>query len=594
MKWTMDGISKRLAPALGGLLALVTMGCAEVTPPPPSTPLFVFPSRADIAAIPAQKPRAAAFGPADTSAEPWTGHVEAKAEQAPYEDASPWGDFLRAAVKEHPQSVTLSAPLQCASEELAKITRSTQRRPAADLTRFLVARCGGVATSPRILTWGAEAPASVADGTLVEAARKKLGGPLEALFARADDRQLAGWGQLAVGLGVVRNDTGVSVVLTVGGDEVELESTPLRADAKHQVSIRGTAQGTYRSFDALVNQGAFGFAECQRQGDVAPPRFAFTCQLDEKDPYAWVEVTGKRPGLELSRVLASGIVAAGDDAPITFAPRTGAAPAVVSTPAQLSTALVDGVNRVRTAAHLAPLVYDAKQSAENGRLAGTLINAALADAPREGADRAAQGLLAGWDVSGMVRGATIIVGAFAPTRDANVWVDATLERPAGRATLLDPASRVIAVGPALPEAGPAVGAAVTTYALFDSDDHRREEATLYRRIDALRAARGLAPARFISGFPEMHEHAWRVAHEGAAPHDELQAMLTVAKSRSGQSAFGAEVETSSIERCPLPELVVRGDELHIAVAVTHHKVPGAAWGQYVVFFVSVEDVAIQQ
>ena len=588
----MIGMGKRLGWALGCVAAFALAACAEAPPPPPSQPAVLFPDRAEVAAIAAQKPRLEAFADVDTSATAWTVHVEAKAEDAPYDDPSAWGEFLRAAVQPHGQAVILSAPLKCASEELATFARRSQRLPPRNLMRFIVARCGAMVTAPQQLTWGAAASASVTDGMLLEAARKKLRPALEALLARASEKQRAGGPPLAVGLGVVRDDTGVSVAITVGVSEATVDATPLRADAKHQVSVEGTVHGEYRSIEALVNRGDAGFAGCLRLGDVAPPRFAFRCQLADGDAYAWVDIMGRRPGLELSRVLASGVVTAGGDAPVVFKSRSDAAPAVVHTPAELSAAIAEGVNRARAVAHLAPVAVDARQSTENARLAGTLINAANAanaastELPKDGSNRAALGLLAGWDVAGVIRGGKLVVGAYAPTQDAAVWLDWTLERPAGRAALLDPASRVIAIGAAVPEAS-ALGAVVTTYALFDSADHRRDEAAVYKRIDAARAARGLPPARFIAGFPEMHEHALRVLTEGANPSAEMRAMLSVAQTRSGESVRGAVIETTSVEDFTLPDVALAPGEVHLAVAVTHHRVPGGAWGQYVVFFVAV-------
>ena len=219
----MNGFSLRLISPLCCAIALVTTGCAE-TPPPAATPAVVFPTRDELAAIPAQKPRPEAFGPVETSAEPWTVQVEGKPDHAPYEDASAWGDFLRAAVRGHAKSVSLSPALKCASEELARSARRSQRLPPPSVTRFLVARCGAVVTSSRTLVWGAEATADVADAVLVESAKQKLGPRLEALLARDDDPQRAGGQQLTVGLGVVRDEKGVSVVIKVGEEEATVAS----------------------------------------------------------------------------------------------------------------------------------------------------------------------------------------------------------------------------------------------------------------------------------------------------------------------------------------------------------------------------------
>lgn len=581
----MNDTSMRLVAALfGSSIMLTGVGCAEA--PPPSKPAVVFPTRAEIAAIPAAKPKLEAFGEVDTSTEPWAVQVEPSTQATPYEDATPWGDFIRDVVKPYAQTVTLSAPLKCASDELAKVNRQSGRMLPTNLTRFIVARCGAMVSSPRPLMWRVDAPSTVTDDVIIDTAKKKLAPALEKFLASA------GSAHFVLGLGVARDDKGASVVITVADDDIALDPTPLRADANHLVSIRGTVRDKFESIFALVNQGPLGVAECARQGDLPPPHFAFTCKLADGDAYAWIEILGKRRGLVLSREIATGIATAGTDAPIVYKPRSDTAPAVVSTPAELSNAIVNGVNRARAAAHLAPVALDARQSVENTRLAGTLINASFSDA-ENGSDRAAIGLLAGWDVTGMIRGATIFVAAIAPTRDATTWIDWALEKPSGRLTLLEPTSRLIAIGPAVPEEGSALGAAVTTYALFESRDHTQEEAALFERIDAARSARGLPRPTRLVGFPEMHEQALHVLDDGENPLVALQEMLVAARDKSGASSMGYVLETTDVAHFALPENVLRPGNLRVAVAITHHKVEGAAWGQYVVFLVTVGDYVPQ-
>jgi hypothetical protein len=384
-----NGLSRRLISPLCCVIALATAGCAE-TPPPASAPAVVFPTKAELAAIPAQKARPEAFGAVEASSEPWTVLVEAKPEHGPYEDASAWGDFLRAAVKPHGKTVSLSPALKCASEELARSARRSQRLPPPNVTRFIVARCGAVVISSRTLVWGADATADVSDAVLVESAKQKLSPRLEALLGRGDDPRHPGGKQLTVGLGVVRDDKGVSVVIKVGEEEATVDSTPLRADASHMVSVQGEVHGDYTAIDALVNQGSSGFAPCERVGDAAPPHFAFKCRLADRDPYAWVAIQGRRPGRELAQLLASGIATAGGNAPVVLRGKPDGAPVMVHGPAQLSAAFLAGVNRARAAAHLAPLALDSEQSAENTRLAGTLINSSLTDSAKDASDRAAR------------------------------------------------------------------------------------------------------------------------------------------------------------------------------------------------------------
>jgi hypothetical protein len=572
----------RRVKALCVAIALVSVGCAEA--PAPSKPAVVFPTRAEIAAIPAATPNLEAFGDIDTSSEPWAVQIEPSTPDAPYSDPSAWGDLLRAAVQPHAQSVSLSAPLKCASDELAKVNRRSSRiLPPINLVQFIVARCGAVVTSPRPLVWRVETTGTVPDDQILARAKEKLAPAMEKLFANAKGEQLA------VGLGVARDDKGVSVVVTVANVEAILDSGALRADANHLVTIRGTVRGNYTTIVALVNQGPLGVAECTRQGELPPPNFAFTCKLADKDPYAWVELMGQRRGNVLSREIAAAIVTSADDAPIVYKPRSDSPAVNVSSPAEFSAAIVAGVNRARAAAHLTPLTLDPKQSLQNARLVGTLVNSAFVDDASGSSDRAAVGLLAGWDVTGMIRGATIYVAALAPTRDATAWIDWALERPSGRQTLLDPTSRVIAIGPAVPAEGSALGAAVTTYALFESDDHSRDEATLYARIVAARAARGLPPPALIGGIPEMHADALRVLKESENPLVSLQSMLATVTARNGSSAMGYVLETTDIEHVAIPDLALRAGPLRFALAITHHKAEGAAWGQYVIFLVALGD-----
>jgi hypothetical protein len=52
---------------------------------------------------------------------------------------------------------------------------------------------------------------------------------------------------------------------------------------------------------------------------------------------------------------------------------------------------------------------------------------------------------------------------------------------------------------------------------------------------------------------------------------------------------GYVAESSEIELTPVPDELLRMTKGKVAVVVTHHKVKGAAWGQYVVFFLVVPE-----
>ena len=66
------------------------------------------------------------------------------------------------------------------------------------------------------------------------------------------------------------------------------------------------------------------------------------------------------------------------------------------------------------------------------------------------------------------------------------------------------------------------------------------------------------------------------------------AMRAVAQKVTG-TVHGFYVETNALDHAPIPEELLRAPKGALAVQVTHHRVKGAAWGQYVILYVLVDD-----
>ncbi|HEY2511266.1 MAG TPA: hypothetical protein VGI39_10440, partial [Polyangiaceae bacterium] len=202
------------------------------------------------------------------------------------------------------------------------------------------------------------------------------------------------------------------------------------------------------------------------------------------------------------------------------------------------------------------------------------------------ADRAALGLLAGWDVDGMIRAGHFFVGTAAPTRDATVWLATAAEHPLGRVVLFDPDVRQIAIGPTLPASAQALGAAVTTYALFDTgDDHRDDASHFFKHVAAERWSRGLPAAERVGGLEDLDREAAHVRDDGKAPMAALKDAIHAAVTRTGTRIQGYVFETNDLAHADVPEELLKAGPLDIALVVTHHRAADAAWGQYVVFII---------
>jgi hypothetical protein len=520
-----------------------------------------------------------AFGTSDIAADTWTIEGAATGE-VPYDDPSPVGGFVRELQSPHAATVRLSIPLQCASREFARFFLKHRGLPNDSLRRFIVARCGGDAPIAMQVVWWAQSVASMSDAELVARGRaditRRLGKEL--------DR-----GNHELGMAMVREEGKAAIVGVAAPKSVELEPGSRVVDANRKITLRGTVARDVAEVFAFANRGEFGVSQCEGNVGVPLPRFEVTCELADGDPWAWVEVIGHREGEVLQEPLADVIMCERDDAGVTYTARSLGAPTPVSSAPEFTGALLDRLNAVRRRAKLRPLVLAAKQSQENARVAGTIFDASVTG-DAETRDRAAIGLLAGWDVEGgTIRDGHFFLGAVAPTRDATAWLDAAIERPIGRLTLLDPVARQIAVGPAIPENAPALGAAVTTYALFESDDHAADERQFFRALAAARAARGLPPPERVGGMDEVRAELADVLFRGKQPMAALSDLLRVAVIRTRSRVNGYVLETTDPSHIDFPRALLRAGPLEVVVAVTHHRAPGAAWGQYVIFILILDD-----
>jgi hypothetical protein len=556
------------------IVLALACGCeASATTAAPSKPAVVFPTRDEVAKLPSLPPRVEAFGADDVIVDSWSFESPIGSDGTAYDDSSAWGDLARRIAEQHAATTALSGPLRCAGQELARFHLQKHAVPAESLRRFVVARCGATVANVYPMVWYATAPRSMTDEELAPKVRDGL--------AKFLDERLA-TGHSLLGVGAARDEQRISVVIVVAQDLARIEPGLRSVDASRHVTLRGSARGELATLTALINQGDVGTARCSPEPGVAPPAFAFTCSLAPGDAFAWVEILGQRRGHLLHEEVAETIVYEGDGSAVTYAARSMGPPAPVGSAQDFTSALVDRLNRVRKSANLAELTLAGEQSLENARLVGTLIDAGVGK-DDGAADRAAIGLLAGWDVHGLIRNAAFFVGAVAPTRDVNAWLDFALERPMGRAALLDPEARQIAVGPAVPEGVQALGAAVTTYALFESDDHSADEARFFERVAAERRLRGLpAPVR-VAGGDAMRAECARVQREGKPPMAGLRSMMQTAVSRTGESVAGYVLEANDLEHVEVPEPLLARGALKTILVVTHHRAPGAAWGQYVVF-----------
>ncbi|HXX70157.1 MAG TPA: hypothetical protein VEK07_23460 [Polyangiaceae bacterium] len=563
----------------------VTVGCIRAPSGPsgdvsrPSTPAAVFPAPSELAPLPSLPAPKEAFELGDVPVDRWTveGSMQFPAdEQARYEDPSPWGDVARAFAAAHHDAVRLSSSLRCAALETARFYVQQRGLPTESLRRFLVARCGATTPDASVFVYGGNASDTIPDATLLDHSKAAVEEQLAS--------QLTGTGPRVIGLAAYRAGGRFAIATLTGSDPIALEPLPRSVNDSRHVSIRGRLRAPAAEVMAVVNQGDYGVTPCWAEPAAHLPSFAFTCKLSEQDHYAWVQIAVRQNGRVLTNSVADLLIDDGTPSPLEYRSRAGLAPVPHDGDARRD--LFDAINAVRTGGKLAPLILEAKQSDSDGRLVGTLLDATFKHRDGE-MDRIALGMLAGWDVGATIRNGGIFVGVVSAA-EAGAWIDLAVERPLGRLVLLDPAARRVAIAPAVQADGKGLGAVVTTYSLFDAVDPAADEASVLERFTALRRALGHQALDRLPAPPALDEEARRVLGGAAEPGAALYAaMQAIADESAGRRVNGYVVEGNDLDHMPVPDALLNLPSGALAVRVTHHRVKGAAWGQYVIFFVVV-------
>jgi len=220
-------------------------------------------------------------------------------------------------------------------------------------------------------------------------------------------------------------------------------------------------------------------------------------------------------------------------------------------------------------------------------LAGPYFGALLGQPPRsDEVETIARGLSAGWDVSsGMIRSAMFVSEVVEQSPDPGLWLDATVSWPLGRATLLDPGTEEVAVGPLLLGNGAAVGAIVSGYRFYRSDDHSADVRTLLSRVLAARMRLKLPPPRLLDLDQALKTATAEVRTEKRSPDEALRTLLDHAVHSYPGELQGLVAEVPFLDALELPPALLTPPQLDLAVGVTHHRPKGAAWGQLVVLVV---------
>ncbi|MBX3190447.1 MAG: hypothetical protein KF819_25830 [Labilithrix sp.] len=539
-------------------LALATIGCGGGGS---FLPKNVFPTREKVAAL-AEAPVKPIPARAVATAPAWKVDPAGADAPTPVEQR-----FAQAAGG----TITFTREMRCIAREAARFHLEHGAQPDERLERFIAGACGS--TLPFVgfgAATGQMAPEMSDDEVIAQWAQK--------LEVPESYRNKHG------GIWLARNGDRVVVATTIAKPEAVVTVT--QADASGVVVVKGTAPAKTEAIIALVNQGQ-NVATCDPDLDVPLPLFSFRCTMAQGDRTAWIEVSARPEG----RLLTSSVVRAlarRDAGPLDYVAPARAAAGSTIDPA----AVLEGVNRARANVRLPPVALAPAQSATNGRLAPHFFQASLDD-DQEKSDVLGLGLIAGWDVEGMIRDGNLFAALLSGSGDAGAWLDYVLETPMGRHTVLTPRAAQVAVGVARRETVGGLGAVITTYEFFGEEDHKADAHRVLLRLQRARLSRGLSKPVPIEGLDRLAAQATLVRDNQKDALEALNDGLTAERDHSGRGVRGWVVATNDIETMPLPPELLATGQLAVGIEVTHYRPEGAPWGYYVVFFLVPSDAGSQ-
>lgn len=606
---SVGGARRGRAPLALAVIAVAFLGCAggspgpgasatrgrthAPAPSPEAKEASPFPSRGEIQDL-AKHPVPEGTLHADyVSVARWrlAGPFPERIGEEPIHYPNTWEKLLLEAAAGRAGLVVASESMRCTAREFGRFFLEHGAYPDQSLQRMLLARCGATATGTDVGYLHGDVPAGTDDATVFQQWRD---GAQELL------RQYMGAGPRAVGLWFGRRNGHAVLMLASALRRVRLDPVSAIPGSDGSIHLGGEVLIPTQAIEAMINHGSYGFANCTTDPSVKLPRFALTCPTQRGDQEEWISVTARAPG----RILANPVLRVlarptGAEAATYHRPSSGRSVAITQ-PKDFAPRLLSELNRLRSRLHAPPLTLETQESEVADRLAPLYFGAYLGKVDPAVADVVALGLMAGWEVRGPIRRANVGGALALDTTNLAAWLGEALSQPGLRAALLSPHASRLAAGPVLSavDAGkqkrPFLGAIVSTYALYGTEDWAARRLAFYARVDRELAARHLSTPQRDPETEGAAEVLMAQVRQGSlSPREALRQLLDDTSARLRSQAQGWTLEGTSTDDVPLPDALFSGSVHRIAAAVGYAHTPGSPWADTVVLLVDVPDVSMR-
>ena len=495
----------------------------------------------------------------------------------PAQDPSAWGQLLGAAAQQRAGLVLPTEAMNCVAREFGRFYLAYRGQPSQGLKRFITARCHASVTRVGTAWVSQDVPPGFDEKRVFERWQGSVRETLE--------RHLGG-GPRTAGIWYGRRDDHVVVMVAYGFRDVQVTPfDPFVEDGR--VEVRGEVLGNAAQVTARINRGKFGVADCERVGDLAPPRFHFACRVDPDDRSTYLSVDSQQVGRLIGSPGILAMVWPGSSTNETYRRPEYGEPWPVVQASEMAEGLVALLNRIRKRSGIGPLELDAEQSEVANELAPHFFASMFGHEPESQMDLIVLGLMAGWQVNGLVESGNFAAAWTMRSNDLNDLLAESLEFPSGRQALLDPNAERLAVGSLLEtkRGRESMAAVFASYTLFTTEANDAMARQVFEQLVKERHARERrAPERLEEVTVLCQAAAMRV-QAGAEPRDAMGTLIQESARVLQRPVSGWVAEFSDVEEIEFPEDYLEDPSLGVAVGIGYRKPEGEPWGRWVVLLV---------
>jgi len=494
---------------------------------------------------------------------------------------SPWDGLLADEARRRAGLVVPTEAMRCAAREVGLFRLKRNAEPNQGLRDYIVRRCNSSVPNFRVaMTWAAIPPATT-EGMIFE----KWKGEFAARIS-----EIVQGGPRTAGVWFGRDGDWVVAVVAAGTRRVRLDPVSPIPAADGRVRLTGELLVPAAGVSAVFTRGGLGFGSCEPDRETPLPQFAFDCALSTGDESARVAVNYTPPGRLLGDAGLNLMFWPRGRPSQTYRRPSFTRERLASDVASARATFVSELNELREGIGLAPLVESEAQSAIASILAPHYFSAVLGSSPETDADVVALGLIAGWNVEGVLQSGHFTTGWIPQSNDVGRLLSEMLDHPNGRAVLLAADAEQIAVGAVVDTdaESPAVAAVVGTYAVFSATAHAANAQRVYDEFQAQRSDRGFPKAERLDDIEPLTVEAAGSVQAGVEPALILDQLLEASSAVLQRPVIGWIAETSDLDEIVFPDEFLTRSSVAIAISVSHRQPEDQPWGHYVVLLVAAQ------